>query len=98
MVGFGALGLVLVGWLAVSFLPPGRSRAILEWLSATAAFAALLTFFASLSWRAWTDGFVIGWVGFGLLAFMFALSFSVSVTKTVLQIRGKGGAGGSATR
>ena len=45
IVGFGALGIVVLGWLAVSFLAPSRQRSILEWIATSAAFIALLTFF-----------------------------------------------------
>ncbi len=56
MVGYGAVGLLLLGWLAVSFMAPGAKRAVIEWSSATAMFVALLSLFANLLVRSIESG------------------------------------------
>ncbi|UCE87528.1 MAG: hypothetical protein JSU66_07380 [Deltaproteobacteria bacterium] len=96
-IGFGALGILVLGWLTVSFLAPGRVRSIVEWIAATAAFAALLVFFVSLTARARAEDMLIGVIGFGALSVLFALGFSVSVYKTLREIFGGAGAGPSTT-
>ena len=71
-----ASGSVLViGWLVVSFAPPSRNRTIIEWLSVTAMYAAILTIFVSLALRAHATGhdFVV-WA-IALLCVLFGGAF-----------------------
>ena len=96
-IGFGALGVLVLGWLTVSFLAPGRMRTLVEWIAATAAFAALLVFFLSLTSRARAEDVLVGVIGFGALSVLFTLSFTVSVYKTVREIFGSSNSGPSAT-
>lgn len=97
-IGLGALAVLVVGWLAVSFLPAGRRRAGIEWVAATAAFAALASFFLSLVLHAWAEGSILPLIAFGLLGAVFTSGFFVSLFKTISAIRGRGGsAGPSAT-
>ena len=45
MIGWGAAAVLVVGWLVVSFSEPGRRRAVIEWLSASAMYLALTMLF-----------------------------------------------------
>lgn len=96
-VGFGSFGLVLVAWILVSFLAESRVRTVLEWVGATAGFAALSSFFVSLFLRAWDAGSLPGMVGFGLFCFIFLTGLMVSTVKTALELAGRVESGGSAT-
>jgi hypothetical protein len=79
-----AAGSVLViGWLVVSFSPPSRNRTIIEWLSVTAMYAAILTIFVSLALRAHASGHVFAAWAIGLLCVLFGGGFLVSAWKTV---------------
>ena len=53
MVGFSALALLVLGWLVVSFLPPGRARRLDARFAAIAMYLALVCFFTNLTQRAW---------------------------------------------
>ena len=33
---------LVIGWLVISFTPPSRNRTVIEWLSATAMYAAIV--------------------------------------------------------
>ncbi len=92
-----AVAVVAIGWLYVSFAPPGSRRALVEWIAASALFAALLGFFSSLALRALEQGNRLALVGFGFLTVFFATGLVVSVMKTVGQRRGDRGTGPSAT-
>jgi hypothetical protein len=77
-------GSVLVtGWLVVSFAPPGRNRTIVEWLSTTAMYAAILTIFVSLAMRAHASGHVFAVWAIGLICVLFGGGMLVSVWKTL---------------
>jgi hypothetical protein len=93
-VGFGALGVLVVGWLLVSFSEPGPRRARLEWLSATALFLALVSLFANLVAGAESR---LGAVGFSFLLALFCSGLVVSAVQTVLSLRGERKAESSAT-
>ncbi len=79
-----ASGSVLViGWLVISFTPPSRNRTIVEWLSATAMYAAILTIFVSLALRAHASGHTFAVWAIGLLCVLFGGGLLVSAWKTV---------------
>jgi hypothetical protein len=84
-----AAGSVLViGWLVVSFTPPSRNRTIVEWLSATAMYAAILAIFVSLMLRAHASGHVFAAWAIGLLCVLFGGGLLVSAWKTVTALGG----------
>ncbi len=93
-IGVGAVGCLVIGWLLVSFLAPSRGRTLLEWLSASALYVALLCLFASLLLRAWQAQNWLALVAFGLLALIFVGGLAVSVVMTVRE--GKPGGGKAA--
>ena len=79
-----ASGSVLViGWLIVSFTPPSRNRTIIEWLSAAAMYAAILTIFVSLALRAHASGHTFAVWAIGLLCVLFGGGLLVSAWKTL---------------
>ncbi len=96
-IGWGAVGLVFAGWLAVSFLPAGRARALLESLSATGIFAALLSLFVNLVDDAVRDGSVVRSAAFGLLMALFSCGFVLSCVQTAQLARGRESGASSAT-
>ena len=85
-----ASGSVLVmGWLVVSFAPPSRNRTILEWLSVTAMYAAILTIFVSLALRAHATGHVFVVWAIALLCVLFGGGLLVSAWKALAAVGGK---------
>ena len=61
MIGWGAVALLVAGWLIVSFSPPGPRRAIVEWLSASAMYLALSMLFWNLILRSWRAATTSPW-------------------------------------
>ena len=85
-----ASGSVLViGWLVVSFAPPSRNRTIIEWLSVTAMYAAILTIFVSLALRAHASGHIFVVWAIALLCVLFGGGLLVSAWKTLAAVGGK---------
>ena len=74
---------LVIGWLVISFTPPSRNRTIVEWLSATAMYAAILAIFVSLMLRAHASGHVFAAWAIGLLCVLFGGGLLVSAWKTV---------------
>ena len=97
LIGGGAVAVLVVGWLVVSFTEPSPKRAIVEWLSAAAMYVALLTLFVNLSLRAIAEDSTLGLVAFGFLATLFAGGVLVTTYRTLAAIRGAGDSGPSAT-
>ena len=97
IVGFVAAGLLVLGWLVVSFSAPGHNRTVIEWLSATAMYVALLMLFINLVRKAMEADNTVGLVAFGFLSALFGGGLLVSVYRTVAAIRGAEGSGPSAT-
>ena len=81
--GWGAVALLVVLWLAISFSAPGPRRAVLEWLGATSLYVALSMLFLSLLLRARAAENSFAMVAFGLLLLLFATGFCVSLVNTV---------------
>ena len=88
MVGWGAVAVLVVGWLVVSFSKPGRARDVLEWVSATSLFVALASLFTSLCLRAHAADSILGLVAFGFLLFVFSCGTLVSLWHTLQSLRG----------
>lgn len=97
IIGFGAVALLVVGWLTVSFSAPGPRRTVIEWLSTTAMYVALLTLFVHLTRNALAadNGFAVG--AFGFLCVLFGGGLVVSIYRTIAALRGVESAAASAT-
>jgi hypothetical protein len=89
IIWIAAGGVLVIGWLVVSFTPPSRNRTIIEWLSATAMYAAILAIFVSLALRAHASGHVFAAWAIGLLCVLFGGGLLVSAWKTVAALGGK---------
>jgi len=77
---------LVIGWLIISFTPPSRNRTIIEWLSTTAMYAAILTIFVSLALRAHASGYTFAVWAIGLLCVLFGGGLLVSAWKTVVAL------------
>ena len=80
---------LVIGWLVVSFASPSRNRTVIEWLSATAMYTAILTIFVSLMLRAHASGYVFGAWAIGLICALFGGGLLVSAWKTVAALFGE---------
>jgi lysylphosphatidylglycerol synthetase-like protein (DUF2156 family) len=87
-IALSAIAVVVIGWLAVSFLNPGVQRRRIEWIAATALYVTLLAFFLNLLRRSIADDSTVGMVAFGFLAFMFACGLSVSSVRMIRALAG----------
>jgi hypothetical protein len=90
-------GVLVIGWLVISFTPSSRNRTIIEWLSATAMYAAILAIFVSLALRAHASGYVFAAWAIGLLCVLFGGGLLVSAWKTVAAFGGDKKIQGSTT-
>ena len=97
LVAGGALAVLLVGWLIVSFKSPGRGREGFEWLSAAALYALLATLFIELIQRASEQGNDFALVAFGFLGVLFGMGLLVTLYRAAASLRGGGYSGTSAT-
>ncbi len=94
-IGIAALSVLGLAWLFVSFTKPNRARAVVEWLAATAMYAALISLFVSLSLRAYADDFLLGIVAFGFLLAVFGIGAVISVVRLFQALAGGPGGGDS---
>ncbi len=97
VIGYSAVALLVVGWLVVSFSPPGRRRTAIEWLAATCLYLALFSLFLNLLLRALSGDSTVGLVAFGFLCALFGSGLIVSACQTVLSLRPDKKASTSAT-
>lgn len=79
IVGFGALGLLVLLWLVISFTPPSPRRESLEWLGALCLYISLCMLFLNLVLRALESGNTIALIAFGFLGVVFLLGSFVSL-------------------
>ena len=87
-IGWGAVAVLVVGWLVVSFTAPGPRRAVVEWISASAMYLALSMLFWNLILRAWASGNHFALVAFGFLGVMFGAGLCVALYNTLRALRG----------
>lgn len=88
LVGATGAAVLVVGWLAVSFLRPGLTRSRVAWVAATGMYLAFVAFFSSLFLRAREADSLAASVAFGFLLAMFAAGFVLSLIQTVGSFRG----------
>lgn len=86
-VGFGALGVVVVSWLVVSFSAPSPRREKIEWIGACGLYVALLMLFVNLLRRALAADSTAGLVAFGFLVVLFGAGLLLSIALTVSAFR-----------
>ncbi len=92
VVGCGALAVVLLLWLVISFSAPGRGRSLLEWIAATHLYVGLGALFLNLVLDARADESLVREIAFGFLLLVFSLGFCVSLVNTLRAIgSGRGG-------
>lgn len=90
IVGFTSLAVLVVAWLVVSLLAPGRTRARVSWVATTFMYLALLCLFTNLFQAALREGSVLGMIAFGFLGLVFLAGFGVSFVRTLGALRGGG--------
>ena len=86
-------GIVLtLGWLTVSFMAPGRTRSVVEWISAMALYVAIGSIMARLFHRFWIEDneALIGIFGFLCLIFGSGLVVSFALLLRTLAGRDSG--------
>jgi hypothetical protein len=101
IVGFGALGVLVVLWLVISFRAPSPRREVLEWAAAVFLYLALSMLFLNLVLRAIASGNTLALVAFGLLGAIFVCGGCVAVTNVFRALLRSGGGskpGASATK
>lgn len=91
IVGWSAVGLLVVLWLVVSFSEPGRRREVLEWLAATSLFVALSMLFLNLVLRSRETDNTLGLVAFGFLLLVFSSGGVVSLVNVFRALGESGG-------
>ena len=89
-VGFTALGLLVLGWLAVSFQAPGRARQLTARLASAAMYLALACLFTHLVQENWEKGRAFLYVPFGFLLGVFVVGFAISLIKWVGELGAAG--------
>jgi len=87
-----AAGLLVAGWISVSFLSPSRLRVALEWLSALAMYLALIALMVHAYTRAES---LAGTILFGFLIAMFSAGFLVALRLFVRDLSGVGAGPGT---
>lgn len=90
MVGFTALGLLVLGWLAVSFQAPGRARQLTARLAAAALYLALACLFTHLVQENWEKGRALLYVPFGFLLGVFTAGFFLTLVKWARELGSAG--------
>jgi hypothetical protein len=92
MVGIASLSLLVIAWLAVSLLAPGKARSRVAWVAATCLYLVLLCLFLNLFQNAVREESLLGMIAFGFLGVVFLCGVVVSAVKTVGQFAGRGSA------
>ena len=90
-VGFTALGLLVLGWLAVSFQAPGRARQLTARLASAALYLALACLFTHLVQENWEKSRAFLYLPFGFLLGIFTVGFCLSLIKWGRELGSTGG-------
>jgi hypothetical protein len=91
IVGWSAVGVVVLCWLAVSFSAQGVTRLRAGWLGAAAMYVAFVCLFLSLFLRARSGDSLAGMIGFGFLLAFFSVGFLLATQRTLRALAGKSG-------
>jgi len=89
IVGFTSLSLLVIAWLTVSFLAPGKARSRVAWVAAICMYLALLCLFTNLFQEAFHAESMLGMIAFGFLGVLFLGGLVVSGVKTVGELTGR---------
>ena len=89
LVGFTSLARLVIGWLTVSLLAPGKARSRVAWVAATCMYLALLCLFTNLFQVALLEESLLGMIAFGFLGAIFLGGVVVSTFKTVGELIGR---------
>ena len=89
IVGFASFALLVIGWLTVSLLAPGKARSRIAWVAATCMYLALLCLFTNLFQEAFHAESLLGMIAFGFLGAIFLGGVGVSTFKTVGEFIGR---------
>ncbi len=89
IVGYTSLGLLVILWLVISFLAPGKARSRIAWVAATCMYLALLCLFTYHFLDAFREGSVVLMIALGFLGVVFLCGVVVSGVKTVGQFVGR---------
>lgn len=87
--GWTGVALFVIGWLVVSFRPPGPRRERIEWLATCSMYLTFLSLFAHLSLRALERDSHVATAAFGFMFVFFTVGLFVCLTQTVGVLRGK---------
>jgi len=91
IVGWSAVAVVVLCWLAVSFSAQGLTRLRAGWLGAAAMYVAFVCLFLSLFLRARSGDSLAGMIGFGFLLAFFSVGFVLATHRVLRALAGKGG-------
>jgi hypothetical protein len=97
VIGFSGLGVLVIGWLVVSFSEPGPRRERVEWLAACGMYAALLSLFVHLTLNAYDRDSVVAMLAFGFLVLFFTSGFFICLNQTITSLRGRSTKGAQST-
>ncbi|MDJ0852799.1 MAG: hypothetical protein QNK04_30890 [Myxococcota bacterium] len=79
IVGFGALGVLVLLWLVISFTARSPRREVLEWIAAFCLYLSLCMLFLNLVLRAHAADNWFALVAFAFLGFVFVCGSCVSL-------------------
>lgn len=96
LIGFSAVGALVLAWLTVSFAG-GRRRMLLARVGAGFLYVALGCLFVHLVQTNWEKGRIVLVVPFGFLLGVFVAGFCLTVVKLAKELGGSGPGAESAT-
>jgi hypothetical protein len=96
LIGFSAVGALVVAWLTVSFAD-GRLRMLLARVGAGLLYVALACLFVHLVQTNWEKGRMVLVVPFGFLLGVFVAGFCLTLVKLGKELAGAGAGAESAT-
>lgn len=91
IVGFGALGVLVLLWLVISFSSPSPRREVLEWSAAFCLYTSLCMLFLNLILRAHANDNLFAVIAFGFLGVVFVCGACVSLFHLFRSIGRSGG-------
>jgi hypothetical protein len=96
LIGFSAVGALVVAWLVVSFAE-GRRRMLLARVGAGFLYVALTCLFVHLVQQNWEKGRIALVIPFGFLLGVFVAGFTLTLVKLAKELGGAGPGAESAT-